>query len=318
METVVKRTLRTETLIPFGRGGGGCVNEGRSYSTDDGTKLYVKYNTNKSGARRMFDGEFASLNAIAKTNEIRVPKPIAVDDYQTGSFLIMEHLEMKSLASQTAAQLGVKLANLHLHNAKRLRDTSTNSFVGREGGTFVERFGFETTTCCGFLPLNNEWKDDWVHFYCGQRIEPQMNLDEVKGDREAREWWNKILRKIPSLFEGIDVVPALLHGDLWSGNMAQTEIVEASGGSSSSGTAIPAIFDPASFYGHHEFEFGIITMFGGFNQRFFDAYHSVIPKSRGFEKRLKLYELFHHLNHWNHFGSGYRGSTISIMKKLAS
>ena len=36
-------------------------------------------------------------------------------------------------------------------------------------------------------------------------------------------------------------------------------------------TAIPVVFDPASFYGHDEFEFGIVTMFGGFDSRFFDG-----------------------------------------------
>ncbi|MFH4983700.1 hypothetical protein AB6A40_010409, partial [Gnathostoma spinigerum] len=78
----------------------------------------------------------------------------------------------------------------------------------------------------------------------------------------------------------------------------------------------PVIFDPASFYGHSEFEMGILTMFGGFSQDFFTAYHSLIPKSEGFAERVRLYELFHHFNHWNHFGRGYRGGTISIMKSL--
>ena len=35
--------------------------------------------------------------------------------------------------------------------------------------------------------------------------------------------------------------------------------------------AVPVIFDPASFYGHDEFEFGIINMFGGFDEQFFDG-----------------------------------------------
>ena len=58
------------------------------------------------------------------------------------------------------------------------------------------------------------------------------------------------------------------------------------------------IFDPASFYGHHEFDLAIAEMFGGFTQHFYDAYHRVIPKAPGFDVRLKLYLLFHYLNHW--------------------
>ena len=63
-------------------------------------------------------------------------------------------------------------------------------------------------------------------------------------------------------------------------------------------TISSVIFDPASFYGHHEYELGIMTMFGGFNDRFWNKYFSIIPKSKGFSKRHKLYELFHNLNHW--------------------
>lgn len=78
----------------------------------------------------------------------------------------------------------------------------------------------------------------------------------------------------------------------------------------------PIIFDPASFYGHSEYELAIAGMFGGFSRSFYSAYHSAIPKAPGFEARLQLYQLFHYLNHWNHFGSGYRGSSLSIMRNL--
>lgn len=109
--------------------------------------------------------------------------------------------------------------------------------------------------------------------------------------------------KIPELFQGLEIVPALLHGDLWGGNVAEN----------SSG---PVIFDPASFYGHSEYELAIAGMFGGFSSAFYSAYHSKVPKAPGFERRLQLYQLFHYLNHWNHFGSGYRGSSINIMRNL--
>lgn len=109
--------------------------------------------------------------------------------------------------------------------------------------------------------------------------------------------------KIPQFFTDVEIVPALLHGDLWGGNVAQC----ADG---------PVIFDPASFYGHSEYELGIAGMFGGFNSSFYSAYHEKIPKAPGFAKRNQLYQLFHYLNHWNHFGGGYRGSSVSIMKTL--
>ena len=61
---------------------------------------------------------------------------------------------------------------------------------------------------------------------------------------------------------------------------------------------VVVIFDPASFYGHHEFDLAIAGMFGGFTTQFYDTYHQLIPKAEGFAVRHKLYTLFHYLNHW--------------------
>ena len=181
----------------------------------------------------------------------------------------------------------------------------------------------------------NEWQDDWVTFFSQQRLQHQLNMVENSyGDREARELWAKLQvhphqkqtllisydcidnlpvqltylvcfwqLKIPQFFTDVEIVPALLHGDLWGGNVS-----ECGDG--------PVIFDPASFYGHSEFELGIAGMFGGFNRAFYSAYHEKIPKAPGFAERNQLYQLYHYLNHWNHFGGGYRGSSIGIMKNL--
>ena len=87
----------------------------------------------------------------------------------------MEHLNISSLRSQQAA-LGQQLARseltihtvnqilawchrLHLHNIDGERRRR-----GRERS--VEQFGFSCETCCGLLPMPNEWKDDWVVSVC--------------------------------------------------------------------------------------------------------------------------------------------------------
>ena len=49
-------------------------------------------------------------------------------------------------------------------------------------------------------------------------------------------------------FQGIDIKPSLLHGDLWSGNYGQVD-------------SNPVIYDAASFYGHHEYDLGIAGMY---------------------------------------------------------
>ncbi|XP_041567256.2 ketosamine-3-kinase-like [Taeniopygia guttata] len=260
-------------------------------------------------ARRMFLGEMASLEAILKTQTVRVPKPIkAVELPGDNTVLVMEHLEMKRL-NRHSALLGAQLADLHLHNQQlREKMKKKGSTVGKGQGQmevqFVDQFGFHTVTCCGYLPQVNNWCSDWVSFFARQRIQPQMDLIERSlGNRKARELWAQLQLKIPSFFCGVEIIPSLLHGDLWGGN-----VVEDDSG--------PIIFDPDSFYGHSEYDLAMTGIFGGFSSSFYSAYHSKIPRAAGFEKRLKLYQLFHCMNHWNNFGSGYRGSFINIMRNL--
>ena len=44
----------------------------------------------------------------------------------------------------------------------------------------------------------------------------------------------------------------------------------------------------------------------------------MIPEDPGFVNRVKLYKLYHYLNHYNLFGGGYYGSCTSILSDLTS
>ncbi|XP_073092300.1 fructosamine-3-kinase isoform X2 [Manis javanica] len=260
-------------------------------------------------AQQMFAGEMASLEALRSTGVVRVPRPIKLITLPgSGAVFVMEYLKMRSLSSH-ASKLGEQMADLHLYNQK-LRDKSREQENtvgwGAEGAEpqHVTKFGFHTVTCCGFIPQVNEWQDNWVTFFTRHRLQAQLDLIEKDyADREARELWSQLQVKIPNLFCGTEIVPALLHGDLWSGNVGEDD----------SG---PIVYDPASFYGHSEFELAIALMFGGFPRPFFTAYHRKVPKAPGFDKRLLLYQLFNYLNHWNHFGREYRSPSLGTMRKL--
>ena len=306
MEDVLRKELGSTVCELYGRGGGGCICTGQSYKVDQGI-IYVKENR-ESKAKAMFEGEYASLQAVLQTGAIKAPKPIKVLERPKGAILLMEHVDISGLSSRNAALLGEQVANMHLHNEKMLQkaDERAGSIHKTESeDSPVAQFGFHIPTCCGSIAQDNSWKEEWVSFYCQNKLQQQLSLVEKEyGDREAAELWPKLQRAIPKMFEGLDVKPALVHGDLWSGNVGECP----------SG---PLIFDPGCFYGHHEYDLGISKMFGGLGSNFFKAYHKVIPKNEGFDERNKLYQLFHYLNHWNHFGGGYRGTSISIMRELA-
>ncbi len=57
-------------------------------------------------------------------------------------------------------------------------------------------------------------------------------------------------------------------------------------------------------------------MFGGFGRAFYDAYESAWPMSSGHESRLKLYQLYHVLNHLNLFGVSYLGRAKRLLGEL--
>lgn len=302
---VLSRALDIPNLKCLGSSGGGCINEALTFVKDDGEKIFVKVN-HKPEARRMFDGELVSLEALYSMDIVRVPKPIKVLDLPGGggAMMAMEYIDFSGL-SRYSARLGEELARLHLLNAELgERSKKGEKFVGKsEQYKYVDKFGFDVCTCCGYIPQDNTWQDDWTTFY-GRKMDIQIKLvEQNEGDREARELWTQILQKLPKFFEGLEIKPALLHGDLWGGNVGEMK-------------DCPVIFDPASFYGHSEFDLAISKMFGGFDSDFFNAYHKVIPQSPGFRKRTDLYKLFHYINHWNHFGGGYRGQTISTLHKL--
>ena len=90
--------------------------------------------------------------------------------------------------------------------------------------------------------------------------------------------------------------PALLHGDLWSGNHFP-----------SSGQ-VPSIFDPAVYYGPREADLAMTELFGSMPQTFYSAYREAFPLDPGYQERSKIYNLYHLLNHLNLFGGSYLSS----------
>lgn len=206
-----------------------------------------------------------------------------------------------------AGKLGNQLADLHVHNELMKMKVQKNiGTIGKCPANLrpVEKFGFPTITCCGYIPQENEWQEDWVTFFASQRLHPQIRLIERDyGDRTLLELWSELQMKVQNAFRDTVIVPSLLHGDLWEANVAEDDHG-------------PVLFDPASFYGHSEYDLSIGDMFGDHCADFYEAYHRKIPKSPGFELRHPLYKLFHSLNNWNHFGSVFRKSTLDLMTYL--
>lgn len=257
------------------------------YSTQQGNEYFVKL---AMGGRddSMFQGEAQGLQAMYATNTLRIPQVFHVGPMPNsrGSFIVMESLKLGGGCNM--AELGRQLAHMHL-----AEPADPNAKAGK--------FGFAVDNTIGATPQPNGWMDNWVDFYRERRIRHQLNL---LGDRRLNELGDKLCDNLEVFFEDVagDIKPSVLHGDLWSGNIAGVE-------------GKPAIFDPATYYGHHEAEFGM-SWCAGFTGDFWRAYHEVIPKAPGFDKRKDLYLLYHYLNHTNLFGGGYYNTSLRIMERL--
>ena len=85
-------------------------------------------------------------------------------------------------------------------------------------------------------------------------------------------------------------IPALLHGDLWTGNV----LVD--------GPRVAALIDPACYRGHAEVDLAMPTLFGASGAAFWDAY----PVAPGWAERRPIYRLWPAIVHLLLFGEGYR------------
>ena len=129
-----------------------------------------------------------------------------------------------------------------------------------------------------------------------------LELCAQNGRTHPRE--AEVRSKTKALLSQLDIKPALVHGDLWTGNTGYT--AEGEG----------VIFDPATYYGHSEVDLAMSELFGSLEGNFYSGYHEVIPKAAGYEQRRIVYNMYHMLNHFVLFGGGYWSSAASMMDKV--
>lgn len=274
------QSVRTPSQSPYG-----VLNQCFTCETDKG-RFFVKCKHGDE-ALAMYAAEATALELINSLDIIRVPVPSYYGYVKEECFLIIEYIELLPHNNHSLTLLGEKLAALHQKAT-------------------AEKFGFEMDNTIGTTPQLNGWSEDWVQFFCEKRLGYLLQLiEEQYQDLEMRLLGDELLKLVPHFFEGLQITPSLLHGDLWSGNTGRDH------------SGQPVIFDPASYYGHHEADLSIARMFGGLGASFFDAYHAIIPKERGFEERSSLYQLYHYLNHYLLFGSSYRSSCLNIIRHIS-
>ena len=262
--------------------GGGCINQ--AYCITDGAqRFFVKLNT--PGNLSMFEAEAAGLMEIHRSETLRVPLPICYGQNDQVAWLILEYLDLNSGMRGKAADLGKHLAAMH-------RTTS-------------KQFGWVRDNTIGQTPQINTPSSDWVNFWRTQRLGFQLNLAKTNGHNgKLQKLGEQLLINLDKFFPDASPLPALLHGDLWSGNYAYD------------GNGNPVLFDPAVYYGDREADIAMTELFGGFPADFYSAYRYDYPLDSGYNIRKLVYNLYHILNHLNLFGSSYQHQTEQTINTL--
>ena len=212
------------------------------------------------------------LQYLAQHSTVPVPAVYLADD----DLLAMEFLANDGrLTAQAESHLGEIVAGLH-------------AIPG-------EHFGFERDTVIGSLPQPNPPSADWPAFFRDHRLlamgraalaagmlpQPLMTRLEALGGRLDR-------------WIGNDAAPALIHGDLWAGNILGR------------GPHIVGLIDPALYFADPEIELAFMTLFGSVGERFFSSYGERRTLRPGFfEERRDLYNLYPLLVHVRLFGGAY-------------
>ncbi len=262
---------------------GGCVNDARMVELSDGRRLFAKSNSADRAA--MFVAEAKGLRSLRLTKAIRVPKPLALVRSPRRATLLTEYLGGAIGDDDYWRRLGEGLARLHLAPVEAT-------------------FGLEYDNYIGLSEQRNAIDENWARFFARYRLAPQLTTARKNDalDQQTARIIERVIRDIDSWLPAQPRV-SLLHGDLWGGNVIADDRGD------------PALIDPAIYRGDAVADIAMTRLFGGFPERFYNAYRAAIPLGGDWLEQAERYNLYHMLNHLNLFGATYLGSVRALAKR---
>jgi fructosamine-3-kinase len=206
--------------------------------------------------------EAGMLRAIAAAGT-PAPRVLAADR----GILVMQDLGRDEGPSAAWADLGSALRRLH-------------SATGADYG-WAEDHGF------GPVPIPNAPLPNWPAFWAERRLLACCPALPPALVHRVEALAGRLADLLPSA-----PPPALLHGDLWTGNVMARE------------GRVTGLIDPACYHGHAEVDLAMLALFGTPGPAFRDTYGAPHP---GEAARRPLYQLWPALVHLRLFGQGYLG-----------
>jgi fructosamine-3-kinase len=274
---------------------GGSIHSAWRLELADGRTLFAKSDDGAALPRLQAEADgLAALTLAADGSGLLLPRPRALGRCGAQAMLVLDWLEIDGPAPAPGwRHVGQGLARLHRRSLE---------IACAEGDRSENGFGWPRDNVIGSTPQANGWLMDWGAFFRRRRLEPQLALLAGRGVRLAGS--TALLERVEDWLAGHRPEPVLVHGDLWSGNAA----LSASGAG--------ALFDPAVHRADREVDLAMAQLFGGFPASFFEGYGQEWPLPPGHRARVRLYNLYHLLNHANLFGGGYVAQAQASLEAL--
>lgn len=244
---------------------GGDLSQVYLLTLADGTRMVAKQGDRPDREARML--------AAIRAADVPAPDVLGV----SGDVLFLEALDRGLSGPCHWVKLGEDIARLH--------------------AAAGQAYGWTEDAAFGAVDVPNAPADDWPTFWAERRLRP--HLAHLTPELAARV--EKVAERLPE-FLPPHPAAALLHGDLWTGNLFATP-------------GAIYLIDPAAYYGHAEVDLAMLHLFGEPGPGFEDGYGPLEP---GWRERRRAYALFPALVHLRLFGEGYRGMVERLCAGLGA
>lgn len=287
IRTLVNQKLNdlfhTTNEIHFSSVGGGCINE--CYRIESGDHRFFCKTNSAVKFPQLFLKEMHGLELIARQGIIKVPKLIDCFEVEDQQVLLLEWIQEGERTENFWKLFGEQLAAMHQVSN--------------------DHFGLDEDNYMGSVPQPNQSSDEWCQFFVHQRLQPLIEacLPKYLLTAKHQRQFESVYTKLPSIFEKKQK-PALVHGDLWSGNFMCNEKSE------------PVLIDTAVYFGYPSVDLGMSSLFGGFPSIFYEAYHYHSPFPSNYKEQWEVCNLYPLLIHLYLFGNSYLSQIETTLKKF--
>jgi fructosamine-3-kinase len=220
----------------------------------------------------MFPAEARGLDRLRISGGPPVPGVTAVGE----DGIVLEWIPAAAPSREAAERFGRALATMH------------------QAGDVD--FGADRPGYLATIPLDNGFDSDWPTFYARCRLLPLLEAARRRGAVDADEAAviERVVERLPEV-AGPAEPPALIHGDLWSGNLLWS--VDGS---------VWLVDAASAHHGHRETDLAMLALFGApFLEEIVASYDAAYPLATGWQSRVPLHQLLPLLAHAVLFGRGY-------------